>query len=582
MKTIKNIFLGSTMLLFTACNFLETTPNDFIDPDDFYKDDTEAFMGLAGIYNTLNSSNVYGEKYYQAVGTDDLTYYYTSSTAEVGLSNNNYTANDANLAAIWQGLYEGINNANYFLERITDAPVTEENKKLYRGEATFLRAYFYFLLAQSWGDVPLITTAQTNTDNYMPNIKATPQATVLKFVTDEMEKVLNDGENYSIGTIQTVGSGRVSRSAVKGILARVYLKRAGWPTNETELYAKAKYWAGEVINPQDGSMTHSLNLQGYDQVFINLASDTYDPAEVIWEVEFKGNRQDSHTNAGRVGSLICGIQNADVLQTSLGYSYGRHCVTPGLWDLYNDLDGDGIPELISTKDESDPLNEKNNRDERKDWNIAPYRFQKRDDATVYWKRNWEYIGDVKLNNNGDPDLKEGNQQFATRTQYIERNAGKFRREYELVTPRDKNYTPINFPLLRYSDVLLMFAEAQNKAEGTPSVESIAYVNEVRTRANAPEVTITDSDDFQRLIEDERGRELCFEGLRKMDLIRWGKYKSAMEKVSLYATDARWSSGRQYLLVYATNGATSDRYQWLPIPTRELGLNNLLQQNQAWR
>ena len=582
MKTIKNIFLGSTMLLFTACNFLETTPNDFIDPDDFYKDDTEAFMGLAGIYNTLNSSNVYGEKYYQAVGTDDLTYYYTSSTAEVGLSNNNYTANDANLAAIWQGLYEGINNANYFLERITDAPVTEENKKLYRGEATFLRAYFYFLLAQSWGDVPLITTAQTNTDNYMPNIKATPQATVLKFVTDEMEKVLNDGENYSIGTIQTVGSGRVSRSAVKGILARVYLKRAGWPTNETELYAKAKYWAGEVINPQDGSMTHSLNLQGYDQVFINLGSDTYDPAEVIWEVEFKGNRQDSHTNAGRVGSLICGIQNADVLQTSLGYSYGRHCVTPGLWDLYNDLDGDGDPELISTKDESDPLNEKYNRDERKDWNIAPYRFQKRDDATVYWKRNWEYIGDVKLNNNGDPDLKDGNQQFATRTQYIERNAGKFRREYELVTPRDKNYTPINFPLLRYSDVLLMYAEAQNKAEGTPSVESIAYVNEVRTRANAPEVTITDSDDFQRLIEDERGRELCFEGLRKMDLIRWGKYKSAMEKVSLYATDARWSSGRQYLLVYATNGATSDRYQWLPIPTRELGLNNLLQQNQAWR
>lgn len=582
MKTIKNIFLGSTMLLFTACNFLETTPNDFIDPDDFYKDDTEAFMGLAGIYNTLNSSNVYGEKYYQAVGTDDLTYYYTSSTAEVGLSNNNYTANDANLAAIWQGLYEGINNANYFLERITDAPVTEENKKLYRGEATFLRAYFYFLLAQSWGDVPLITTAQTNTDNYMPNIKATPQATVLKFVTDEMEKVLNDGENYSIGTIQTVGSGRVSRSAVKGILARVYLKRAGWPTNETELYAKAKYWAGEVINPQDGSMTHSLNLQGYDQVFINLASDTYDPAEVIWEVEFKGNRQDSHTNAGRVGSLICGIQNADVLQTSLGYSYGRHCVTPGLWDLYNDLDGDGDPELISTKDESDPLNEKYNRDERKDWNIAPYRFQKRDDATVYWKRNWEYIGDVKLNNNGDPDLKDGNQQFATRTQYIERNAGKFRREYELVTPRNKNYTPINFPLLRYSDVLLMYAEAQNKAEGTPSVESIAYVNEVRTRANAPEVTITDSDDFQRLIEDERGRELCFEGLRKMDLIRWGKYKSAMEKVSLYATDARWSSGRQYLLVYATNGATSDRYQWLPIPTRELGLNNLLQQNQAWR
>lgn len=582
MKTIKNIFWGSTMLLFTACNFLETTPSDFINPDDFYKDDTEAFMGLTGIYNTLNSSSGYGEKYYQAIGTDDLTYYYTSSTAEVGLPNNNYTANDADLASIWQGLYEGINNANYFLERITDSPVSEANKKMYRGEATFLRAYFYFLLAQSWGDVPLITTAQTNTDNYVPNIKATSQAEVLKFVTDEMEKVLTDEENYSIGTIQVVGAGRVSRSAVKGILARVYLKRAGWPTNETELYSKAKYWAGEVIHPQDGSMTHALNMEGYAQVFKNLATDVYDPEESIWEVEFKGNRQDSHTNAGRIGSLICGIQNADVLQTSLGYSYGRYCVTPGLWDLYNDLDGDGTPELISTKDEDDPLNEKYNKDERRDWNIAPYRFQKRDDATVYWKKNWEYIGDVKLNNNGEPDLKDGQKQYATRTQYIERNAGKFRREYELVTPRDKNYTPINFPLLRYSDVLLMYAEAQNQADGSPSVESIGYVNDVRRRAKADEVNITDPQDFQRLIEDERGRELCFEGLRKMDLIRWGKYKETMEKVSLYATDSRWSSGRQYLLIYATNGATSDRYQWLPIPTRELGLNNLLQQNQAWR
>lgn len=202
-----------------------------------------------------------------------------------------------------------------------------------------------------------------------------------------------------------------------------------------------------------------------------------------------------------------------------------------MWDLYNDLDGDGTPELISTKDEDDPLNEKYNKDERRDWNIAPYRFQKRDDATVYWKKNWEYIGDVKLNNNGEPDLKDGQKQYATRTQYIERNAGKFRREYELVTPRNKNYTPINFPLLRYSDVLLMYAEAQNQADGSPSVESIGYVNDVRRRAKADEVNITDPQDFQRLVEDERGRNFVLKVYAKMDLIRWGKYKKAMEKVS---------------------------------------------------
>ena len=47
-------------------------------------------------------------------------------------------------------------------------------------------------------------------------------------------------------------------------------------------------------------MTHALNMEGYAQVFKNLATDVYDPEESIWEVEFKGNRQDSHTNAGRI------------------------------------------------------------------------------------------------------------------------------------------------------------------------------------------------------------------------------------------------------------------------------------------
>src|SRR5690606_33909472 len=133
-------------------------------------------------------------------------------------------------------------------------------------------------------------------------------------------------------------------------------------------------------------------------------------------------------------------------------------------------------------------------DVRRDWAIAPFRFSKRGKHTR-WKANELY----------------------------ERNCGKWRRESEVVKPKNKNYTPQNFPILRYADVLLMHAEDVNELEG-PAL-ALPALSEVRGRANASLYeganTITDKDLFREVIREERSRELCFEGLRKMDLIRWG-------------------------------------------------------------
>ena len=84
-------------------------------------------------------------------------------------------------------------------------------------------------------------------------------------------------------------------------------------------------------------------------------------------------------------------------------------------------------------------------------------------------------------------------------------------------------------MLRYSDVLLMLAEAENEAYGGPTTLAYECINEVRRRANSdyPAVAGLGQEDFRRLIIDERGRELCFEGLRRLDLIRWGLYVEAM-------------------------------------------------------
>ncbi len=503
-----NIITIILMMLLTSCkNFLDVTPTDFLSPENYYNNDDEALAGLAGVYDALgNGDALYGQNLWLHFAmANDLEYIGKSYIKTGYMLIYNYDASNPYLEATWAGLYEGINRANSFISSIKEADNVDEDIRLrYEGEARFLRALFYFHLVCNWGDVPLRLDATTSVDDV--NIALTDKDSIYSVILDDLQFA----QENVLSADEVPTSGRVSKSAVWGMLARVYLKMAGYPLLETDHYKDAKYWAQKVID----SGLHELNPD-YAQIFINIAEDLYDIKESIFEVEFYGNNV-SESETGRVG----GIMGLKSVNYDIGYSYAWVYPTPRLWFLYDETDV------------------------RRDWNIAPYEY---DDADSEEKT---YLG--------SKDLR--------------RSAGKFRREYEPYSTKDKNYTNQNFPVLRYSDVLLMFAEADNELNG-PTDSAYYALNLVRERAGISSVSDLSQNEFRSLIKDERGRELCFEAIRKFDLIRWGDFYDEMKETGKEISSLSGYSIYNY--TYAFDNVSTPRDLWVPYPLSETSLNNAI-------
>ncbi len=531
--------------------------------DSYYQNAEDVLHGLAGVYGALNNEEFYGRAYSLPISnTDDLcyqnrihnvpsVYWYT------------HNASDTDILGTWQMIYAGIKNANEYMAAISDSSYDPDHK--FYHEARFLRAFYHFLLAQAWGDVPLRHRATLNPDPSEVNIAATPQAEVLQWCVSEIEDCLP-----SLSEQIDIAPSRVTQTTAAGILARIYLFMAGETVkgmDKKAMFEKAAEWAKFVID----SGKHQLN-KDYDQVFINMISDKYDTEynESMWEADFLGNRSsaDKWSN-GRIGDLI-GLQSTGsdgkYSEWSCNYSYAQYNGSLKLWDLYWSDDRTDDEKRLQTI-----------TDKRQEWNMPPYNYRGgkvngTEYANSYDKTPYIYN---KVTTFDDPTVAVGL-----------RNCGKWRREvqYEGAQNAKNLYTGINFPILRYSDVLLMYAEAKNEAEG-PSQEIYDCVKAVRDRAGVatrPYSEYAAQDAFRQLVRNERGRELVFEGLRKYDLIRWGIFVEAMHGYAQQTSDSRWEASNtmaQYALT--TANSVQDKHIYLPIPSKELGVNSLLKQNPMW-
>jgi len=603
MKPKYSLLVIILMMSFGSCKkLLDKKPTDFLSPETYYATEDELQYALNGVYNMLGTICGTSWVYRYSLEADEAWYNLNNS---IGVHNYAFTSSEQFPLDLWTNLYSGISRANTLIANVNNNPGIDSSiRNETRGEAEFLRAYFYFLLVQTYGDVPLVLAPVASVSDV--NVPRTPAKAVYAQILKDME----DAEGL-VPAITDLGyGGRVNKSAVRGILARVCLYMASYPVRDVSKYQDAITWAQKVMN--DG--THSLN-PSYPQIFINYAQDLYDVKESIWEVEYWGNRFGIYFQTSQIGA----VNGPNSANTATGVGLGGLKVTAKLYELYQP------------------------GDLRRDWNVADF---------IYL-----------------PTGPNGAKQYVvpvTPDSLYFRYAGKFRREYEVVTPKSAQWTPQNWPLLRYSDVLLMFAEAENEMSG-PTSAAINAVNAVRRRGwasgiktvtitsggsgytsaptvtftggggsgvvatatisggqvtgivfapdnvigtkigssytSAPTVTFTggggagatataaiyttsDADVpaaqsastavFRQFIQDERARELAFEEMRKADLIRWGVFVPTMNnegnQISLDLPSAFFA--QRYKNV-------APKHVLWPIPASELSVNKDLVQNPGW-
>ena len=152
------LFAGTVaIMLFTSCSLLDTEPEDFVQPGEFYKTEKQLQSALLGVYATLANNSVYGVNMLGRVGlTADLGYErYSIDESSVGYYN--VSSADAKILGYWRDLYSGIGRANMLLKYIGQPQMDETIRTKIEAQARFLRAYYHFMLVIRFKNIPLIS-----------------------------------------------------------------------------------------------------------------------------------------------------------------------------------------------------------------------------------------------------------------------------------------------------------------------------------------------------------------------------------------------------------------------------------------
>lgn len=511
-----------TVLLFLinimfACDndFLSRNPKDSLSPDNFFNNEDECKLLVTSLYNTIS----YQDYTFLDEYTDDVY-----SAAQVGGSGQMYIQGDIQAfdgysQKRWGKNYKAIGNANLAINGISASSIEEKVRNKLISEAKFFRAYYYYDLIALFGDVPLILTDPSVTENLYPE-------------RDMKEKVFQqiiEDLNYAIQYLPTSYTGndigRVTKGAALAFKARVLLF-----FSEHEEAAKAAKACMEL---------------GVYKLFPDFRGLFLEENEYNEEVIF---------DKGYVRDIMGSGRNMNIITQDM------YLPTLSLANEFEMNTGKMVTEEGSNFDPKNP-------------------FKDRDPRLLSTILLPGAIKEGLLNPDGSPVVFIPANDLSVTGMRLKKSA-----DY---TDNTNGNSGTNFIIIRYADVLLMYAEALNEIEG-PTTDVYNAINQVRQRANQPVLNNSLTKEAMReKIKHERRVELAGEGLRYFDIVRW-KIADVVFANNLEGYDKQnlknptnpneWKFSSTNVL--KTNWNPSKGYLW-PIPGEERLLNSNLTQNEGY-
>jgi hypothetical protein len=477
--------LIASLVLGSCKKYLTVEPVSSFGTDYVFSNTTNAELAVLGVYSDLGGDQGYGIR---------ISMYYPYDNDEMmGQSGNpgdnerrdiaryNTKPSNTQLARPFNQLYSGIERANICIYNIPRMEMyssgTESQKAKLRhlyGEALTLRAQFYMELIRNWGDVPA---------QWLPS---SLEADLFKAKTNRDEiydKLLEDlAEAASLMPWRSeAGAGitneRITQGAARGLRARIALYRGGYSLRLNR----------QMERPANYKDFYQIARDECAAIMARTGDHNLNPSfESVFKDAVGAHREEPNGEIiWEVGMTGGGSGFGD---SKLGYYNGPR---------YNNTGNSALTILPTFFYAFDSM------DTRRDVTCVPYNIN----------QNFTLVART----------------FHTMVD------GKFRRDWTSQVASAAQYFGTNWPMIRLSDVLLMFAEADNELNNGPTAAAIAAYEKVRLRAfggNAALIgtTPTDYAGFFDAIMHERMLELGGEGIRKYDLIRWNKLGQRLAEV----------------------------------------------------
>ena len=523
MKRISLYILTGIAIGMGSCNpdLLDTSPDNKYVESNFWQSEAAANAALTGTYSVLTYSGLFGGSATPLweEGATPNAFAYSGGTAgfdAIGRGQQSASTGEI-ISNRWTHCYQGIGRANTFLARVGEVEMAEDLKTRMEGEAYFLRAIYYFMLENYYGGVPLILEApDPNTQLELP--RNTREEVVEQILADLEVAAERLPVKYSGADV-----GRATKGAALALKARILLYEASPLFNESNdpgRWQTAADAAKKVIDlaPEAGYGLYA----DYRGLFLPRNENN---KEVIFDVQFL------FPDEGHSFDLIGSQYNTNAPLLDLAEAY----------EMKN-----GLP-ITDPSSGYDPANPYENRDPRL------Y-------ATIV------YPGDIYKGVPATPD--------------VYKQTGYAMKKYTIYDtekpPADKSdlkagQSETNFIVLRYADILMMYAEALN--EVTPGDAAIlSSINQIRERVDMPAISAgLGQTEMREIIRHERRIEFVGEALYYNDIRRWKTAETVM--------NAPIKNSKREVL--ETRKFDKTRDYWWPISQSELDLNPNLKQNDRY-